>query len=130
MPLIAAVPFRSLLGSERCILASAGGLSAGDPPSLGGDAAGATLSVNALVDMLAQHTLHPRRRVQMAQNCRHAPEHEHRSDTTRSYGCASSPSLAKARNHIATADTIEGGQPPPSFWKSHAYGQVEYCKRP
>ena len=46
-------PFRSLLGSERCILASAGGLSAGDPPSLNGDAAGATLSVNALVEMIA-----------------------------------------------------------------------------
>ena len=46
-------PFKSLLGSERCILVSAGGLSAGDPPSLGGDAAGATLSVNALLSMLA-----------------------------------------------------------------------------
>ena len=47
-------PFKSLLGSERCVLASAGRLSAGDPPSLCGDAAGATLSVNALVDMIAQ----------------------------------------------------------------------------
>ncbi|OUO20375.1 hypothetical protein B5F89_05120, partial [Collinsella sp. An307] len=54
-------PFKSLLGSERCILVSAGGLSAGDPPSLGGDAAGATLSVNALVSMLA-HALFLRSR--------------------------------------------------------------------
>lgn len=53
-------PFRSLLGSERCILASAGGLSAGDPPSLNGDAAGATLSVNALVEMIAQRVRLPR----------------------------------------------------------------------
>lgn len=47
------LPFKSLLGSERCVLAPAGRLSAGDPPSLYGDAAGATLSVNALVDMLS-----------------------------------------------------------------------------
>lgn len=53
-------PFRSLLGSERCILASAGGLSAGDPPFLNGDAAGATLSVNALVEMIAQRVRLPR----------------------------------------------------------------------
>ena len=59
-------PFRSLLGSERCILASAGGLSAGDPPSLNGDAAGETLSVNALVEMIAQRVRLPRAIMQNA----------------------------------------------------------------
>ena len=44
----AARPLRSLLGSERLALATAGRLAAHDLPSLAGDAAGKTLSVNAL----------------------------------------------------------------------------------
>lgn len=47
-PPLAARPLRSLLGSERLALATAGRLSAHDLPSLAGDAAGKTLSVNAL----------------------------------------------------------------------------------
>ena len=45
---LAACPLRSLLGSERLALATAGRLAAHDRPSLAGDAAGKTLSVNAL----------------------------------------------------------------------------------
>ena len=44
----AARPLRSLLGSERLALATVGRLAAHDLPSLAGDAAGKTLSVNAL----------------------------------------------------------------------------------
>ena len=47
-PPLAACPLRSLLGSERLALATAGRLAAHDLPSLAGDAAGKTLSVNAL----------------------------------------------------------------------------------
>ena len=47
-PPLAARPLRSLLGSERLALATAGRLAAHDLPSLAGDAAGKTLSVNAL----------------------------------------------------------------------------------
>ena len=45
---LAARPLRSLLGSERLALATAGRLAAHDLPSLAGDTAGKTLSVNAL----------------------------------------------------------------------------------
>ena len=47
-PPLAARPLRLLLGSERLALATAGRLAAHDLPSLAGDAAGKTLSVNAL----------------------------------------------------------------------------------
>lgn len=47
-PPLAARPLRSLLGSERLALATAGRLAAHGLPSLAGDAAGKTLSVNAL----------------------------------------------------------------------------------
>ena len=47
-PPLAACPLRSLLGSERLALVTAGRLAAHDLPSLAGDAAGKTLSVNAL----------------------------------------------------------------------------------
>ena len=53
-PPLAARPLRLLLGSERLALATAGRLTAHDLPSLAGDAAGKTLSVNALAKMIAQ----------------------------------------------------------------------------